>query len=97
MLLHVKTATLSSAALLQNVPNPYKNSTTIQYNLPAKFSSAQIIITDNSGKILKQVNISGVGKGSVNINASSLAAGTYNYSLWVDGRLIDTKQMVLSK
>lgn len=93
----VKTATLSSAALLQNVPNPYKNGTTIQYNLPAKVSSAQIIVTDNAGKILKQVNVSGAGRGSVNINASSLAAGTYNYSLWVDGRLIDTKQMVLAK
>ena len=92
-----KTATLSSAGLLQNVPNPYKNSTTIQYNLPAKFSSAQIIVTDNAGKILKQVNVSGVGKGSININASSLAAGNYNYSLWVDGRLIETKQMVLAK
>jgi hypothetical protein len=91
------TANLSSAALLQNVPNPYKNGTTIQYNLPAKVSSAQIIVTDNGGKILKQVNVSGAGRGSVNINASSLAAGTYNYSLWVDGRLIDTKQMVLSK
>lgn len=92
-----KIATLSSAMLLQNVPNPYKNSTTIQYNLPAKFSSAQIIITDNAGKVLKQVNVSGAGKGSVNINASSLAAGNYNYSLWIDGRLIDTKQMLLSK
>jgi hypothetical protein len=92
-----KIATLSSAMLLQNVPNPYKNSTTIQYNLPAKISSAQIIVTDNSGKVLKQVNVSGAGRGSVNINASSLAAGSYNYSLWIDGRLIDTKQMVLSK
>jgi polyhydroxyalkanoate synthesis regulator phasin len=92
-----KVTTLSSAGLLQNVPNPYKNSTTIQYNLPAKFSSAQIIVTDNAGKILKQVNVSGAGKGSVNVNASSLAAGNYNYSLWVDGRLIETKQMVLAK
>ncbi|HVX26975.1 MAG TPA: tail fiber domain-containing protein, partial [Parafilimonas sp.] len=90
-------ATLTSAALFQNAPNPYKNNTTIQYNLPAKFSSAQIVVTDNSGKTLKQINISGAGKGSININASTLAAGTYNYSLMIDGRLIDTKQMVLTK
>jgi len=93
----VSATTLSLAALLQNIPNPYKNSTTIQYNLPAKFSSAQIIVTDNAGKILKQVSVSGAGKGAVNINASSLAAGSYNYSLWIDGRLIETKQMILSK
>lgn len=49
--------------------------------LPAKFSSAQIVVTDNSGKALKQFNISGSGKGVININASSLAGGVYNYSL----------------
>lgn len=92
-----KTAILSSAGLLQNVPNPYKNSTTISYYLPAKVSSAQITVTDNSGRVLKQINISGQGKGSVNIDAASLAAGTYNYSLWIGGKLIDTKQMVLTK
>lgn len=92
-----KTAVLSSAGLLQNVPNPYKNSTTISYYLPAKASSAQITVTDNNGRVLKQINISGQGKGSVNIDAASLAAGTYNYSLWVGGKLIDTKQMVLTK
>jgi len=92
-----QTTILSSAGLLQNVPNPYKNTTTISYNLPAKTSSAQIIITDNGGKILKQINVSGQGKGSVNIDAASLAAGTYNYSLWIKGKLVDTKQMVLTK
>ena len=45
----------------------------------------------------KQANISGHGKGSVSINASTLAAGTYNYSLWIEGKLIDTKQMILTK
>jgi hypothetical protein len=93
----VNTSSISSAALLQNVPNPYKNNTTISYYLPAKIASAQIIVTDNSGKVLKQINISGQGKGSVNIDAATLAAGTYNYSLWIGGKLIDTKQMVLTK
>lgn len=91
------TVSIGSAALLQNVPNPYTNSTTISYYLPAKISSAQIIVTDNSGKVLKQINISGQGKGSVNIDAAALAAGTYNYSLWIGKKLIDTRQMVLTK
>jgi hypothetical protein len=93
----VQQTTLNSGALLQNAPNPFKNTTTIQYSLPAKFSSAQIIVTDYTGKVLKQINISAAGKGSVNINTSSLAAGSYNYSLQVDGKLIDTKQMLLQK
>ena len=43
------------------------------------------------------MNLTGAGKGSVNIGSSSLTSGNYNYSLWIDGRLIDTKQMLLHK
>lgn len=82
-----------SAGLEQNTPNPFDQSTNISYTLPAKFVSAQIIITDQSGKVLKQINISTIGKGMLNVQAGSLAAGTYNYSLAVDGNLIDTKKM----
>jgi hypothetical protein len=93
----IKTTALNAASLLQNIPNPFKNNTTIQYTLPTKFSSAQIIVTDNTEKVLKQINVSGAGRGSININTSSLAAGSYHYSLWIDGKLIDTKQMILTK
>ena len=65
--------------------------------MPQQFSSAKIIITDKSGKALKEINVSGSGKGSVNVDASTLSAGAYQYSLYVDGKLIDTKQMVLLK
>src|SRR6266498_2693732 len=89
--------TLSSGSLAQNVPNPFTNTTTINYRLPSKFTTAQIIIIDNNGKQLKQLNISGSGKGTVNIDASTLSLGTYNYLLIIDGKLISTKQMLLGK
>jgi hypothetical protein len=44
------------------------------------------MITDKNGRTVKQVNISGSGKGTVNINTGTFAAGTYNYSLIVDRR-----------
>ena len=50
---------ISSASLAQNIPNPFINTTTINYYITAKFTSAQIIITDKSGKTLKAINISG--------------------------------------
>ncbi|MEP6465831.1 MAG: tail fiber domain-containing protein, partial [Parafilimonas sp.] len=90
-------AQLSNASLAQNVPNPYNHTTSIAYNLPATFSTAQIIVTDNAGKVLKTIIISGQGKGVLNLDASSLAAGAYNYSLYVEGRMIDTKKMILTK
>ena len=86
-----------TATLEQNIPNPFNNTTTINYTLPKKYSSAKIIVVDKSGKVLKEINISGSGKGSLKIDASTLASGAYNYSLYVDGKLIGTKQMVLAK
>ena len=87
----------NNASLEQNTPNPFNATTTIKYNLPEKFNSAQIVITDKNGRTIKQVNVSGSGKGTVNIGAGTLVAGTYNYSLIVDGRMIGSKQMVLTK
>jgi hypothetical protein len=87
---------LSSASLSQNTPNPFKGATTIHYNLPQQYSSAKIIIMSN-GKLIKEVNLSGAGQGSINVDASSLASSTYTYSLYVDGKLIDSKQMMLTK
>jgi len=90
-------ANLSSASLQQNVPNPFNHTTTINYTSPEKYSSAKIIVTDKSGTALKEVNISAKGKGSLQLDASTLAAGAYQYSFYVDGKLVDTKQMMLTK
>ncbi len=86
---------LSDEILLsQNIPNPFTRSTIINYTLPQKFTTAQIVVTDNIGKIIKQVNVSGSGKGSINIDAAVLAAGAYHYSLKIDGKIVRTKQMI---
>ena len=88
---------ISSASLQQNVPNPFNHTTTINYTLPQTYSSAKIIVTDKNGKVLKEVSVSAKGKGSLNIDASTLAGGAYQYALFVDGKLVDAKQMVLAK
>ena len=93
----VNSIILSGASLEQNSPNPFNQSTIIRYTLPAKFTLAQILITDQSGKLLKQITISPAGKGMINVQAGSLTAGIYNYSLVTDGHLIDTKRMILTK
>jgi len=88
---------LSDASIEQNLPNPFSKTTTINYTLPQKFTNAQIIITDKNGKMLKQADISCSGKGTMNVEAVSLSSGVYNYSLVVDGRIIISKQMILTK
>ena len=88
---------LSDASIEQNVPNPFSHTTTISYTLPQTFTNAQIIIRDMNGKTIKAINISRSGKGSVNVDTATLSPGAYLYSLYVDGKLIATKQMVLQK
>jgi hypothetical protein len=88
---------MSGALLQQNIPNPFNHTTTINYTLPQKYSSAKIIVVDKNGRVLKDVSVSGNGKRIITVDASTLASGAYAYSLLVDGTLIDTKQMMLIK
>lgn len=87
---------LNKGSLSQNKPNPFNHNTQISYTLPKSFSSAKIIITDNTGKVLKQIQISG-SNGTVQIDATVFSSGIYYYSLYIDDNLIDSKQMVFSK
>ena len=87
---------LNNTALEQNVPNPLHNTTSIRYNIPADARNASLVITDMNGKNIRQVAVK-AGAGVVNIDATSLNAGTYNYTLIIDGRTIETKRMVVAK
>lgn len=89
--------TISDASLSQNIPNPFSTSTTIHYTLPQKFLQAYIVITDQSGKAIKKIDVKGSGKNVMQLDASSLSSGTYRYSLYVDEKMIDSKQMLAAK
>ena len=90
-----KTIDISSASLEQNIPNPLNNTTSINYYIPAGTNKALLNIIDNSGNIIKQISLNSNGKGVVNIEASTLSAGTYSYSLIVNGKIIATKKMLI--
>ncbi len=85
------------SSLEQNIPNPFTHNASIGYTLPQKFSKAQIIITDKNGKTLLVKDVSGAGKGRLNVYASVLASGEYNYLLLIDGKLIAGKNMILTR
>ena len=86
-----------SSSLSQNVPNPFNHTTTINYNLPQQYSSAKIIVIDELGKTIQNINLSGHGKGNVNFSSRLTAGASYQYSLYVDGKLIGTKQMIVTR
>jgi hypothetical protein len=94
---NVKTVTLSAASLEQNIPNPFNETTMINYHLPQNTGNAFIKITNMNGKTIKTISAIAKGSGQIVLQAGELAAGTYQYSLIVNGKLIDTKKMVLTK
>lgn len=91
------TATLTGASLEQNNPNPFNQSTTIQYFLPENYSNASLVLTTSNGVTMKSYSLKGRGRGVVVLNANELTSGNYTYSLIVDGAVIASKNLMLTK
>jgi trimeric autotransporter adhesin len=87
----------SSSLLKQNIPNPVLNNTSIAYTLPDNVRYAEIVITDRQGIKLKSVQLKGTGSGTIDINTVGLTTGIYQYSLYVNGSITDSRQMIVSK
>lgn len=83
--------------LYQNKPNPFTSSTKIEMFIPTSVSKAMLYIYDFQGKQVKSITVTGREKTSVSISGSELQAGLYIYSLVTDGKLIGSKQMVLTE
>jgi hypothetical protein len=83
--------------LFQNTPNPFTENTVIPCTIAENVTTAMLYIYDLNGKQIDQHFVEGRGKTSVVIAGSSLDAGMYLYSLIVDGKVIDTKRMILTK
>lgn len=86
---------MNQPLLEQNIPNPFTENTLISYYLPEGFRTASIIVTDINGTQLMHFTLSEPGFGHVVIEGGSLGAGTYVYTLVVNGRRVDSKRMVL--
>ena len=83
--------------LEQNVPNPVMQTSYIKFYIPSSVKSAILVITDVNGSVVKQFTGLQTGYGTVNIDYSTLASGTYQYCLMIDGKKFDSKQMILAK
>ena len=86
-----------AAMLYQNNPNPFTEATIISYIVPIEAQQASIYIYNMLGEQLNKYDISAFGEGYITISANELYAGTFLYSLVVDGKLIDTKQMIITQ
>ena len=91
-------STSSKNVLYQNKPNPFDETTLIEYEInETNFLSGSILVFDMNGSLLKNYPIEESGKNSLSINAGELNAGMYIYTLVVNDREIQTKRMILSQ
>ena len=84
-------------ALGQNKPNPFGTSTEIEVSVPESVQSAFVYVYDLQGKKVQQVNITARGKQTVQLNAADLTDGMYLYSLIADGKVVETRRMIVEK
>src|SRR5207247_8971606 len=81
----------------QNIPNPFDNSTLIPFRIPKNCHDASIMIMNTATSEVISVIPVPCNQDHVSIEAGRLASGTYSYTLYVEGKMIDTKSMVLTK
>ncbi|MBL7127867.1 MAG: T9SS type A sorting domain-containing protein [Ignavibacteria bacterium] len=89
--------------LYQNFPNPFNPITVIRFDIP-KSSLAKIIVYDILGREVAILVNENLKIGSYNVSwpaptgdSKEYPSGVYFYSLTVDGKVVDTKKMILIK
>jgi hypothetical protein len=87
---------VSKASLLNCKPNPFNDETTIEYFIPSDLVSAYIVIHDTQGNEVKKITLTQSGNSFIVVKSDNLKAGLYSYSLVYNGKLIDTKKMILT-
>ncbi len=85
----------TASVMQQNMPNPCDNSTKIKYQIAPQAKHALLKITTAGGQELKTFVLNQKGNGEVQIDAAAFVPGTYQYSLIVDGKIAESKTMVV--
>ncbi len=93
----VTSSNSEKASLEQNIPNPFTQRTLIKYFIPQKSVYASLRIYKMDGTEVLNIKIDNTGFGQSEISGGTLEAGIYTYILLVDGKVADTRQMILSK
>ncbi|MET3036144.1 tail fiber domain-containing protein [Chryseobacterium sp. NRRL B-14859] len=83
----------ASFSLEQNVPNPFNQETVIKFN--AEGTNVMIGIFDLSGRQLQTIPVK-KGERQISVSARTFTPGTYIYNLMSDGKIVDSKKMIVT-
>jgi hypothetical protein len=83
----------ASCFLGQNIPNPFEETTTIPYSIP-QGSKGKLIVQTAKGKTVLTKPLQ-AGENTITLSLETLKSGVYLYTLEVDGKVVDTKKMIV--
>jgi hypothetical protein len=84
-------------SMSQNEPNPFNGETRINYVIPANATNSYLAVYDLSGKQIKTIPITEKGQSFITVSSEKLAAGIYIYSVVADGKIVDSKRMIVAE
>lgn len=81
---------------MSNQPNPFSGTTMINCNIPETVRSAELVVTDMSGREITRRTVTDRGQISADLNLSGAPAGTYVCTLRADGKAAGSLKIVQS-
>ncbi|MGI8893815.1 MAG: S8 family serine peptidase [Bacteroidia bacterium] len=79
---------------LANYPNPFSDKTIIAYEFSSNYKSASIKLYDLPGRLIKNIELNDLS-GNIELEKGNLNAGSYFYTLEIDGKIIATNKLVV--
>jgi hypothetical protein len=81
----------------QNEPNPFTHETVVNYTLSETVQNAFMAVYDLAGKQITTFPIEHKGSSSLTLTSEKLTAGIYIYSIVADGKVMDSKRMIITE
>jgi len=100
ILFWISAVALSSGYILdQNNPNPFAETTEINYYIPLNYKGeSKLIIADENGiNILQSFDLCFGKPCQISISAKELITGVYLYGIRVNGKIVKSKKMMIVK
>ena len=83
-------------SISQNTPNPFTGQSTVRVSVPDDASDAYVDILTLNGASVKRIPVSN-GLSEVSLSSFEFVPGTYLYTLVVNGKVSETRRMIVNR